>query len=74
MLASDLEAQRDDLVSFVATPDPFGSYTLADLERAFPNGVVHFKDHHVADLAGAATRSSRRAIARRLKRRSVNWI
>ena len=50
MLASDLEAQRDDLVSFVATPDPFGSYTLADLERAFPNGVVHFKDHHVADL------------------------
>lgn len=50
MLASDLEAQRQDLVSFVATPDPFGSYTLADLERAFPNGVVPFKEHHVANL------------------------
>ena len=50
MLASDLEAQRNDLVSFVATPDPFGSYTLPDLERAFPDGVVHFKEHHVADL------------------------
>jgi Acetyltransferase (GNAT) domain len=50
MLASDLEAQRQDLVSFVATPDPFGSYTLADLERAFPKGVFPFKEHHVADL------------------------
>ena len=27
LLASDLEAHRHDLVSFVATPDPFGSYT-----------------------------------------------
>src|SRR5271166_4961021 len=26
MLAPDLEAHRNDLVSFVATPDPFGSY------------------------------------------------
>lgn len=50
MLAADLEAQCQDLVSFVATPDPFGGYTLTDLERAFPGGVVHFKDHHVADL------------------------
>lgn len=50
MLASDLEQQCQDLVSFVATPDPFGGYTLADLERAFPARVLHFKDHHVADL------------------------
>lgn len=50
VLASDFETQCQDLVSFVATPDPFGGYTLADLERAFPGGVVHFKDHHVADL------------------------
>jgi hypothetical protein len=50
-LASDLEAQRHDLVSFAATPDPFGCYTLADLQRAFPDHVVYFKEHHVADLS-----------------------
>jgi hypothetical protein len=28
MLASDLESRRQELVSFAATPDPFGRYTL----------------------------------------------
>jgi hypothetical protein len=50
-LASDLEALSQDLVSFAATLDPFGAYTMADLQRAFPNLVLHFKDHYVADLS-----------------------
>ncbi len=50
MLASDLESRRRDLISFAATPDPFGNYTLADLQRAFPDHLAHFKEHHIADL------------------------
>jgi hypothetical protein len=50
MLASDLESRRQELVSFAATPDPFGRYTLADLQRAFPDHLTHFKDHYIADL------------------------
>ncbi len=49
-LAADLEALGSELVSFAATPDPFGQYTSADLQRAFPDVVIHFKDHYVADL------------------------
>lgn len=52
-LADDVAELRDDLVSFVATPDPFGSYERADLSRAFPDRVRHFKDHYVADLSRA---------------------
>ena len=50
-LASDLEALGDELVTFAAAPDPFGEYTAALLDRAFPDLVVHFKDHYVADLS-----------------------
>jgi hypothetical protein len=70
-LASDLEAHRQDLVSFVATTDPFGSYTLADLELAFPGGVVHFKEHHVADLRRSedeiVSRHHRRGVVKALR-------
>jgi hypothetical protein len=50
MLASDLDHRRHELVSFAATPDPFGAFTLADLQRAFPDHLQHFKEHHIADL------------------------
>lgn len=50
-LASDLAALRRPLVSVAAAVDPFGTYTKADLERAFPDCVVHFKDHCIADLS-----------------------
>ena len=50
-LASDLEALESELVSFAATPEPFGEYTIGDLRRAFPDIVTHFKDHYVADLS-----------------------
>ncbi len=50
-LATDLSALDDDLVSLTATPCPFGDYTLDDLKCAFPDWLVHFKDHFVADLS-----------------------
>lgn len=49
-LAKDLDEFARDLVSFAAVIDPFGSYTMADLEQAFPDLSIRFKDHHVADL------------------------
>ena len=50
-LASDLEALANGLVSVAAAPDPLGAYTLSDLRHTFPDLVVHFKDHYVADLS-----------------------
>jgi hypothetical protein len=75
MLAADLEARRHDLVSFAATPDPFGCHTLADLQRAFPDHVVHFKEHCVADLSRPrdefVSRHHRREAERALRRLDV---
>jgi hypothetical protein len=51
VLPRDLASLEGELVSFAATPDPFGSYTRDDLERAFPDHLVRFKDHFVADLS-----------------------
>jgi hypothetical protein len=55
-LASDLEALSQDLVSFAAAPDPFGAFNLAHLRHAFPDLVLHFKDHYVADLTSPLER------------------
>jgi hypothetical protein len=49
-LANDLEAVGSDLVSVAAVTDPFGHYSLTDLQQAFPDIVIHFKDHYVTDL------------------------
>lgn len=49
-LAEDLKALDDDLVSITAVTDPFGRYSLTDLQHAFPDITRHFKDHHVTDL------------------------
>jgi hypothetical protein len=76
-LASDFEINRDDLVSFSAVPDPFGSYTIDDLKSAFPDRFVHFKDHHVADLGVPVdeliSRHHRREAMRALKRVEVEF-
>ncbi|WP_175561781.1 GNAT family N-acetyltransferase [Kaistia soli] len=50
-LADDIEGWRGRLVSFATVPDPLGQYAMADLERAFPDRLVPFKHHHVADLS-----------------------
>jgi hypothetical protein len=49
-LHRDLDAIGDDLVSLVLVTDPFGNFTRADLERSFPDRLIRFKDHFVADL------------------------
>jgi len=49
-LAVDLAELDETLVSFSAVPEPFGKFTIDDLQAAFPHRVVRFKDHYVADL------------------------
>jgi len=50
LLADDLEQVSDRLVSFSAVPDPFGDHGIVDLTRAFPDRLIRFKDHFIADL------------------------
>ncbi|HEX8643928.1 MAG TPA: GNAT family N-acetyltransferase [Allosphingosinicella sp.] len=50
-LHADLDAIGEELVSLVAVADPLGDFTEADLARAFPDRMIRFKDHYVADLA-----------------------
>lgn len=70
-LASDLAAIESDLVSIAAAPDPFGDYTRPDLERAFPDFMIHFKDHYVADLSRShdtiVSRHHRRSVEKALR-------
>lgn len=50
-LPADLDELAGGLVSFCGVADPFGAYEVADLERAFPDRLIRFKDHFVADLS-----------------------
>lgn len=56
-LGRDLDAIGEDLISLVFVADPFGNFVRADLERVFPDRLVHFKDHFVVEL-GAASASA----------------
>lgn len=49
-LAPDLQRVEDDLVSLVLVTDPFGNHSEELLARAFPDLVLRFKEHLVADL------------------------
>lgn len=51
-LAADFEELElgGDLVSVTAVVDPFGAWTHAQLERAFPHRLVPFKEHFVVEL------------------------
>jgi hypothetical protein len=51
-LRGDLEVLRETrLVSLGLVADPFGGWSEEDLKRCFPDRLVRFKDHFVADLA-----------------------
>ncbi len=52
-LAGDLAALEGRLVSCVVVTDPFGDYTQADLEAAFPDLVLPFKEHIIVELDSA---------------------
>lgn len=49
-LAEDLATLESRLVSCVVIADPFGGYTRADLQAAFPDLVTPFKEHFLVHL------------------------
>lgn len=51
VLHEDLRELQVELVSISIVADPFGSYALGDLQRAFGDRVSPFKEHYVADLS-----------------------
>jgi Acetyltransferase (GNAT) domain len=50
-LTEDLSELRDELVSVSLVADPFGGWTLEELQASFPDLMVPFKEHHVVDLS-----------------------
>ena len=46
----DLEEVGHEWVSLTLVTDPFGGYEPDDLRRCFPDVMVPFKEHFVADL------------------------
>lgn len=50
-LEEDLKALDNEVVSVAAAPDPFGRFHEADLRRCFPDRLIPFKTHYVADLS-----------------------
>ncbi|HEV2078379.1 MAG TPA: GNAT family N-acetyltransferase [Allosphingosinicella sp.] len=54
-LSGDIQALGESgLVSLVLVADPLGGWTQQGLERCFPDRLLHFKDHFVADLSTPA--------------------
>jgi hypothetical protein len=49
-LPADLEGLEDRLVSFTAVVDPFGDHHPELLQRCFPDRLIPFKQHFIADL------------------------
>lgn len=50
-LGEDLRALASDLVCVAAAPDPFADCPPEALQAAFPDLMIAFKSHHVADLS-----------------------
>jgi len=50
-LEEDLAALDREVVSVAATPDPFGRHEESGLRRCFPDRLIPFKTHFVADLS-----------------------
>lgn len=50
-LAADLEGLAGKLVSVSLVTDPFGNWTVEELDRAFPDCRRPFKEHFVVELA-----------------------
>jgi hypothetical protein len=77
-LASDLEQLADTAVSIAVVPDPFGAFSLEQLQQAFPDRVSPFKDHHVADLTQSVdrivSRHHRKAAERALRTIDVEFV
>lgn len=74
-LSEDVKELAPDLVSVLLVTDPFGSWQLPDLERAFPDLCRPFKEHFVADLSRPfperTSKHHRRDLARALRKTEV---
>ncbi len=53
-LRQDLESVGRNWVSLVLVADPFGDYSIDDLQACFPDLMVAFKRHYVVDLSRPA--------------------
>ncbi len=78
-LAEDLDALAGSgLVSLVLVADPFGNWTEDALARCFPDRLMQFKDHFVADLsvplADFVDSHHRRNVRKALKRVEVERV
>jgi hypothetical protein len=49
-LEADLEEIGKEWISLTLVSDPFGAYTMADLEQVFKDLLFPFKEHFVVDL------------------------
>jgi Acetyltransferase (GNAT) domain len=49
-LAEDMARLGQSLVSLALVTDPFGDYTMADLEQCFNGKIIPYKEHLVLDL------------------------
>lgn len=50
MLAEDLGALDDQVVSVIMVTDPFGDYSEGLLADCFPHHLLRYKEHYVTDL------------------------
>jgi len=50
-LQADIDDLESELVSVALVTDPFGCYAAGDLRACFPDRVVPFKQHFVADVS-----------------------
>jgi hypothetical protein len=77
-LVDDLNALGDELLSLAVVVDPFGDWTVGQLEEAFPDRCTPFKEHFIVDLSRSptqtASRHHRRDAARALRRSSVSRV
>lgn len=49
-LKADLDELAAEAVSICLVTDPFGRYTVEELQACFPDKVVAFKEHYILDL------------------------
>ncbi|MEK6334551.1 MAG: hypothetical protein AABM67_06350 [Acidobacteriota bacterium] len=56
-LPDDLSELESDLVSLALVTDPFGDYSLEDLQACFPDRLLAFKEHFVVDFGAPESMS-----------------
>ena len=71
-LADDLEGEGGELITMTAVSDPLAPASLSLLKQAFPDLVLPYKEHFVAELKGLAAAVDKRHI--RKARRALESV